>query len=622
MKLKARIIHFMLLLLSGLFSFSAVIDDSLFYKYSQINNYSEKINFLKKNSEDFKYKDWNKSLSFYQLAIEEAQKAKDTIALAEISVEAAYILYELGRYEEALQKAYAGYDFYTYLNNPKGIAKSLNEIGTLYDILNDKENALKSLQQSLEIRLELNDAEDLWESYLNLGVFYYYSNDFDKALEYYKKAQEIKSNERVLVNIGEIYMERGNLDLALDYFNQTISMVKQNSPDGYIEALATMNIGIVFYKKNNLGLALDFLYKSLEIANKVNTKLLLRDIYSAIVEVYVANKDFKSAFETFKLLSITKDELFNEKQIEDIARMKTIFETEQKENQIKIQEYIIKQSQSRLLLVLLTAVVLIIAIVFLVFSLKLKQKTKKLLEIKNQQLELSNATKDKFFSIISHDLRSPVASFRNLSGIIGKNVENYSGDQIKDLMQTLNTSAEETFTMLNNLLEWSKSQQKKIQIVKFPKNIKSLCTRVINELSIKTKEKDIIINSENIESFDANVDENVIATAIRNVLTNAIKFSPNGSQILIEARQNGRGFFISIQDYGIGMSETDLQKLFRIEHDTKTIGKSPEKGSGLGLILCKELVSLHGGDITVESEINKGSRFKIIIPQSEYDREN
>jgi len=612
----------MIILAGSIASFSAAIEDSIFYQYSQINNYNEKIIFLKKNSESYKYKDWNKALSFYNLAFEEAQKAKDTLSLADISVETAYIYYELGRYEEALKKAFDAHEYYTYLNNQKGVAKALNEIGTLYDILNDKQNALSNLLKSLEIRLKLNDADDLWESYLNLGVFYYYSNDFDKALENYKNALEIKSNERVLVNIGEIYMEQGNLDTALDYFNQTIAIVKESAPNGYIEALATMNIGIIHYKRKNINTALTYLNQSLEIAKKVNTKLLLRDIYSALVEVYVIMNDYKSAYDTNKLLIEVKDELFNEKQIEEIARMKTMFETEQKENQIRIQEYIIKQSQSRLFLVILTASILIIAVVFLIFSLRLKQKTKNLLEQKNKQLELSNATKDKFFSIISHDLRSPVASFRNLSGLIGKNIENYSDDQIKDLMQTLSSSADETFTMLNNLLEWSKAQQNKIQIVKFPINIQRLCNKVITELSAKIKEKEIKINTDKIESFEANVDENIISTALRNLLTNAVKFSPQGSEIIIETLHNGSSFNISVQDSGIGMIESDIKKLFCIEYDTKSIGKSPEKGSGLGLILCNELISLHGGDITVESEINKGSKFNIIIPQTEDDSEN
>jgi hypothetical protein len=251
--------------------------------------------------------------------------------------------------------------------------------------------------------------------------------------------------------------------------------------------------------------------------------------------------------------------------------------------------------------------------------LRLKYKTEKLLGIKNQQLLESNATKDKFFSIISHDLRTPVSGFRNLSALMGQQFDLLSTVQIKENLIDLSKSADETVALLNNLLQWSKSQQGKILVNRFPLRITRLFRKVIDELNTKLKEREISIASEISEDIEADIDENIISTVLRNFLSNAIKFSPQGTTITVKAVDNGDSITVLVSDQGIGMSNEDMAKLFRVECDTKSIGNSPEKGSGLGLILCKELINLHGGEVQVESSPGKGSTFSFTIPKNGED---
>ena len=239
-----------------------------------------------------------------------------------------------------------------------------------------------------------------------------------------------------------------------------------------------------------------------------------------------------------------------------------------------------------------------------------------LLHSQNQMLEHANATKDKFFSIISHDLRTPVSGFKNLANVMMEKFDMLTPEQLKEGLCDLNSTANETIAMLNNLLCWARSQQDMIEVITFPANIKHLCSKVFDGVSMKLKEKNITIDSKRVEPIEAEVDEKILSTVLRNLLTNAIKFSPSNSTIEVAAYNNNGHLTISVKNHGIGMTQADVGKLFRIECDTKSIGSSPEKGSGVGLIICKELISLHKGNIQVKSKPNHGSTFTITIPNS------
>ena len=225
----------------------------------------------------------------------------------------------------------------------------------------------------------------------------------------------------------------------------------------------------------------------------------------------------------------------------------------------------------------------------------------------SQQLEESNATKDRFFSIISHDLRSPFSSLIGLSDVLYENFDSLDENEMRELIHSIKSVANNTFHLLENLLEWSRIQRK----LKTPEikahNLKTL-TEEVCSLFIDSPKK-ITIKNKVKKDISVLCDAEMTKTVIRNLLSNAIKFSPICGLIEMNARQHGSQVEIRIQDNGVGIPAEVIPNLFNIEKNISTKGTAGEKGSGLGLLLCRELIEKQGGTIGVESEEGKGSTF-------------
>lgn len=234
-----------------------------------------------------------------------------------------------------------------------------------------------------------------------------------------------------------------------------------------------------------------------------------------------------------------------------------------------------------------------------------------------KQLQELNATKDKFFSIIGHDLRSPFAGIIGFSDFLLKNLKILSVAETDKYVGVINSSVKNTLDLLDNLLLWSKSQTGKISFS--PKKIvlASIIREVITASNSIAKIKNISLNLNKADEFDVYADENMLLIILRNLISNAIKFTEMGGHVNISLRSIDKQVEITISDDGVGMSDEIRESLFDISSNVTTIGTADEKGSGLGLVLCKEFVLKHGGSIWVESEEGKGSDFKFTLPLNE-----
>jgi hypothetical protein len=224
-----------------------------------------------------------------------------------------------------------------------------------------------------------------------------------------------------------------------------------------------------------------------------------------------------------------------------------------------------------------------------------------------------NATKDKFFSIIAHDLRSPFSSILGLTELMEE--DEISVDQVRDFTKTIRKTALSTYDLLENLLEWSKLQRDMIKTDFKFSSLKQIIDNSVEHHSEFAFRKEIKIISNVSPSFVAEVDERMISSVVRNILSNAIKFSNRGGKVEITAEEDGSNYKISIADSGIGMSESRISKLFKIDSEKGTPGTEGERSSGLGMILCKEFIDKHGGKIWAKSEPGKGSTFCFTIPK-------
>ena len=242
-----------------------------------------------------------------------------------------------------------------------------------------------------------------------------------------------------------------------------------------------------------------------------------------------------------------------------------------------------------------------------------RRRARKQLRENEKRLKELNATKDKFFSIIAHDLITPIGSIVNFSDLLIDNLFNYSKEKRIEFTKIINDSSKNTFNLLQNLLEWSRTQTNRIKLRPEIFSVSELVDENIILLENNANAKNISIVSEINTNHKVFADKNMISTVIRNLVSNAIKFTDNGN-VTIFSELKEDYLIISITDTGIGMEKEVINKLFKIEDTISTKGTSGEKGTGLGLVLCKEFVEKNKGKIWVESEEGKGSKFSFTLP--------
>jgi signal transduction histidine kinase len=243
-------------------------------------------------------------------------------------------------------------------------------------------------------------------------------------------------------------------------------------------------------------------------------------------------------------------------------------------------------------------------------------KEKKTLEITLKQLHELNATKDKFFSIIAHDLKNPFLSIMGFSKILLEKYEQLEAGKTKAYLKAIDESANQAYELLENLLTWAQSQRGHIEFNPDFFELKHLIDKNIRFLKETAEKKKIGIKSLVNENQNVYADQNMLNTIIRNLLTNAIKFTYPDGLITINLISHTDYHEISVSDTGMGMGPETVSKLFKASTKTTVPGTQNERGTGLGLLICKEFVEQHGGTIRVESEVNKGSTFYITLPFS------
>ncbi len=239
------------------------------------------------------------------------------------------------------------------------------------------------------------------------------------------------------------------------------------------------------------------------------------------------------------------------------------------------------------------------------------------ISLQKEALKQANAAKDKFFSIISHDLGNLFNVLIGFGSVLLKKKDRLTSEQTKEFLEMMLESSKKGHNLLTNLLAWSKSQSNGIIYNPTLLNLRQIVNENLEFISNYASSKNITISASVSKDITVFADKNMFNTVIRNLLSNAIKFTPDNGRIEISSDLKENEVEILISDTGIGMSPEDIDKLFRIDINPSSIGTAKEKGSGLGLILCKEFIEKNGGSIRVESEVGKGSQFYLRLPLRE-----
>lgn len=255
---------------------------------------------------------------------------------------------------------------------------------------------------------------------------------------------------------------------------------------------------------------------------------------------------------------------------------------------------------------------------------KLNQELEDLVEQRTQKtveyaakLEEANKTKDKFFSIIAHDLKNPFNTLIGYSDILKSEFRDYGPDEIHEQLQIIYNTSIKGYNLLENLLKWSQTQTNQISFIPSEVNLNELIQICIDDVGYQCQFKDIEIHNDIPEDLTIIADKNLLKTILRNLINNSVKFTNRNGMVTVTCNKNEEHIEINVKDTGVGMSQFDIENLFKIDKVLSKPGTEKETGSGLGLILCKEFVEKHGGKIWVKSEIDVGSEFIFTIPKIE-----
>jgi signal transduction histidine kinase len=592
-------------------------------------DFTSQIDLLNKIGLSLEYNYPDSSLKYYTLAL-------DISTQNNLEKEKGITLNRIGGYQYIKGDYYQCIETFTEalkiskaVNDPKGIAIGLNNLGITSTMLDKFEAALDYHQQSAQICIKNHDSLLLSLNYFNMGITFEQQEQFDSAMVYAEKAIQlyalIGQQKRIIhvLNLkGMILLGRKQYRDAYKIFKEVNGQSSQqnNWENCYaLSGMALSELGMENYQES-----IKFGLKSLALAQQLDTKWDILEVSKILYKGYAALKIWDSAFEYLLMHNTYSDSLIswvkdNELHYLEIKKAEAENKFLANENKIKQQDI---SRKNNLIVAFIFVLLLLLVIALILWRSNKTQKRlnkelqvkNKLIATKNEELTSLNTTKDTLFRIIGHDLKSPFGLMVSFTDDMLASFEDYNQKTLIDISKSLNRTSLEGIRLLDNLLDWTRTQTGTIANKPELTNIKQLVEENFLLLIENAEKKNIQMKMDIAENLSAFIDPNMTSTVLRNLISNAIKFTPSGGHILIKAcQQNDQVKFI-IEDSGLGIDKIDLEKLFDLKTHISTPGTNKEIGSGLGLMICKDFIEKQGGRITIESEVGKGSRIAFFLP--------
>ena len=610
-------------------AYQLAVANNLQSKKAQSVYISAKINYTARNFTDA-LRDYHKALELYRLS-------NDTTGMTRCYRFIGISNFNLSRSKEAIASYLEGLKLAK--RDLDYSAELLGNIGLVHNEMNNINEAISYFRQAISINKSIRDTISLAVDYDYLGGTYNRMKMSDSSLINYHKAlylfKKIKSEERYAVSLSNLAWVLPNypdsLDKAITYFNMAWKKF-QELGCVYYEPNIQFGIANVYSKQGQLDKAIALYKVSIKLANQYKREFFLKNqIYRGLSETYQKKGDYKQALENHIIYSQYIDSVLDKQKSEQIANLEKQYETEKKESEFlqlqtkhELTNIQLRKNKQLKLLGFVTALLLLLFAFFISKKYLDKIKLNQLLEEKNRQIEhsekelqLLNASKNKFFSIIAHDLKNPIHTIMGYSYLLSHGYDRYSEKERHIFAVDIYKSTNNIFRLLENLLEWSKSQTGRLNYSPIETEFIRILENSISVLRPLAEIKKIQLSFSCNDDLKVFADPHMIETVLRNLINNAIKFTPENGLINIVVEQIEYEVRINVCDSGIGISAEDIQNLFHIDSKIKRKGTNNEDGSGLGLILCREFVNKNNGRLWVESTPGKGSIFSFTIPANE-----
>ena len=605
--------------------------DSLESLARSVPSDTTKVWLLNKLVQELREKDNNKALSYALEAERLAELMNYKGGLAGALEHQGWICYRKGDFGKSLDLSLRSLKLYEQLESGAGVARALISIGAIHFEQKQFDAAIANFKKASVTGLILNDQRIVSRCANNIAYAFAITNKLDSAEFYAEKALTIGKDLNDYYTTAYAYRTKGDIDFlrgdytnALKNFNASLKLADADN-NTFIRVATLHRLGKLFKTKGDNSTAIKYLEANTLIAAKYGYKEELEKTYKLLADIYGEQHDIGKAYRYQSQYISLHDSLYYQRQDQQIALMEMKFSTEMKEAQIdlltkdaELKTREIERQQLWLYFTIGTLVLAVLLAVALFYINRAGHKAKRQVEEKNnaiqhqaEQLKKLNATKDKLFSIISHDLRSPLASLKALMELVG--TPGLTQDEFVNITIVLRRNLDSVHEDLDNLLLWAQTQLKGLQAFPESFSLKDLADEKIKLFREQASLKHLVITNQIDDSCIVWADRNHISIVMRNLIANAIKFNPTGGRIRISSRQIDNYYEIAVTDSGVGMSQDDIHKLFNAQTHFTRPGTHKEKGVGIGLLLAKEFIENNSGSIWVSSEVGKGTTFMFTL---------
>ncbi len=551
---------------------------------------------------------------YYALAFEAADElrrlseaARDSALLTEGYYFMGFASQRMGKMDEGLRYARQCYDIALACNDEEMLSSVLNNMGNIYMVNGEDSLALVYFSQTLDIERRLGRKENQAIRLGNIASAYMKLNQLEEALTSVLEGLELDRQngrpDRLAIRLHQtanIYIAMNEYEKARSHNMEALGYFRE-ADSAYGQSILLNALGELEYLLGNEQASILYYEEALLFAEALENNLLIQKTCNNLYQLYKEKSPARS-LAYFERYTALKDSTFHADNQKQLNEFQVKYDTQQKELEIVHQQGEIKHYKSNrtIFIIALSFSLLVLIMLWIMLRLRIKR---------NRLLAETNATKDKLFSIISHDLKNPAIAQRNALQQLIEQKDQWDGETLGQYYNELLQSADGQVELLYNLLNWALIQAKRMPFHSLAFDLSALLRKEIDAIKHTAARKNIELLTDIPNEAIMQGDPNIFAIIIRNLLTNALKFTRPGGKITLTLTPSDIDYILSVSDTGIGMSPEQLSKLFDLNQYRSTRGTAGEQGTGLGLIVCQELIAQHGSRLMVDSKAGEGSRF-------------
>lgn len=607
--------------------------DSLKNKLQSLSDTSSKVPILRQLSRtSFETGDYSSAINYLEQELDLYSQSKDSAAWANAQYSIGMVYTVTLNYEDARKHSQIALSFFDRKNMLLPLANSCINLGFIYNELKDIDKSFNYYQRALNVLNGIVSQQDLDASYLNLGILGRNMTNMNRLRQNLEETQNLanrfnsSSLSMVYSALGVLSLKKNDLQKAENFAYNGLEIAVKNNDANSI-ANGQVLLGKVYFRKGMKPEAYRLTEKGLATAKMVHNRPLVMEAYSELARISMALNQPGLAYTFLDQYIQLKDSVYNEQMTVQLTRANRRFEiTDDNMDPGLLLKQNLDQSLNirnnvKLKIALIISLAVIVMLLFFFFkryysksrlASQLQAKAKTIEEQKNH-LEQLIQTKDRFLSIIAHDLKNPFNSLLGFADLAYNDFDEITDNEKKSYLNVIRQSGQHIYALLDNLLSWSRAQSGRIDFYPEPVSLTEIIENAVELVRSSADNKQIALFSDFSRDVIVKADKNMLSTILRNLLTNAIKFTSNGGSVTVSSRINHKKVTVSVTDTGIGMNAEELDKLFKLDGGLKNEGTANESGTGLGLILCQEFMSLHKSKIEVESTPGKGSTFSFSL---------